>query len=80
MTDTGIIREIDHLGRIVIPKELRRSMRLADGTPLHIKVDGKKIILEKSAIVCALCGTEENVIDMDDFSICQSCIDKIKNN
>jgi transcriptional pleiotropic regulator of transition state genes len=78
MTDTGIVREIDELGRIVIPKELRRSFKLPSGTPLHIKVDGKRIILEKSSGVCALCGSEENLIDFDDYSLCEACVAKIK--
>lgn len=78
MTDTGIIREIDELGRIVIPKELRRSLKLPSGTPLHIKIDGKRIILEKSSGVCALCGAEENIVDFDEYCVCQACIDKIK--
>ena len=36
MKATGIVRRIDDLGRIVIPKEIRRTMRLLEGTPLEI--------------------------------------------
>lgn len=39
MKDTGIVRRIDELGRIVIPKEIRRSMRLKEGTPVQIFVN-----------------------------------------
>ena len=34
MKATGIVRRIDDLGRVVIPKELRRTMRLREGAPL----------------------------------------------
>ena len=36
MKATGIVRRIDDLGRIVIPKEIRRTMRIREGDPLHI--------------------------------------------
>ena len=49
MKSTGIVRKIDYLGRIVIPKELRRSMKLPEGVPMEIFVDGKDIILRKYA-------------------------------
>ncbi len=39
MKATGIVRRIDDLGRIVIPKEIRRTMRIAEGTPLEIFTD-----------------------------------------
>ena len=35
MKATGVVRRIDDLGRIVIPKELRRTMRIREGDPLH---------------------------------------------
>ena len=36
MKATGIVRNLDPLGRIVLPKELRRTLNLEDGTPLEI--------------------------------------------
>jgi len=35
MKATGIVRRVDDLGRIVIPKEIRRTLRLHEGVPLH---------------------------------------------
>ncbi|MBO5934285.1 MAG: AbrB/MazE/SpoVT family DNA-binding domain-containing protein [Clostridia bacterium] len=35
MKATGIVRRIDNLGRVVIPKEIRRTMRIREGDPLH---------------------------------------------
>ena len=39
MKATGIVRRIDDLGRIVIPKEIRRSFRIKEGDPLEIYTD-----------------------------------------
>ena len=48
MRATGIVRRIDDLGRVVIPKEIRRNMRIREGDPLEIFVDrGGEIILKK---------------------------------
>ena len=38
MKATGIVRRIDDLGRVVIPKEIRRTMRIREGGPLHISL------------------------------------------
>ena len=35
MKATGIVRRVDDLGRIVIPKEIRRTLRIREGNPLH---------------------------------------------
>ena len=47
MTYSGIVRRIDELGRIVIPKEIRRALKIKDGDPLEICRDGDKLILVK---------------------------------
>lgn len=47
MKTTGIIRRIDDLGRIVIPKELRKTLRIKNGESLEIFVEGDDIILKK---------------------------------
>lgn len=48
MKATGIIRRIDDLGRVVIPKEIRRSLRIHDGDELEIYVDGDAVIYKKA--------------------------------
>lgn len=39
MKATGIVRRIDDLGRVVIPKEIRKTLRIKEGTPLEIFTD-----------------------------------------
>lgn len=47
MKSTGILRSVDDLGRVVIPKELRRTMDITNETPLEIFTNGDQIVLQK---------------------------------
>lgn len=53
MTATGIVRRIDDLGRVVIPKEIRRSMGIKEGEALEIYVDHEtnSVVFKKYAEV-----------------------------
>ena len=60
MKATGMIRHIDELGRIVIPKEIRRQMDIQNNDPVEIFVEGGRILLAKYEPTCIFCaGTEE---------------------
>lgn len=55
MKATGIVRRIDELGRIVIPKEIRRTFRIKEGTPLEIfSGDNGELILKKYSPILEL--------------------------
>lgn len=47
MRATGVIRRIDDLGRIVIPKEIRRILRIRENDPLELYVSGNTVVLVK---------------------------------
>ena len=47
MKSTGIIRRIDELGRVVIPKEVRRTLHIKEGDPLELYLDGNTLCLKK---------------------------------
>lgn len=58
MKATGIVRKTDQLGRIVIPRELRKILEIDEKDPLEIFVDGDQIILQKytSSFECMITG------------------------
>lgn len=45
MKATGIVRRIDDLGRVVIPKEIRRTMRIREGDPLQITLTSEDVFI-----------------------------------
>lgn len=47
MKGSGIVRRLDELGRIVIPKEIRKSLHIKEGTPLEISIANGEIIFKK---------------------------------
>ena len=59
MKSTGVIRRIDELGRIVIPKEIRKNLNIREGENLEIMIDSNNIILAKHSPLINI----NNIID-----------------
>lgn len=78
MKSTGIVRHVDELGRIVIPKEMRKKMDIDNTDPVEIFVEGDKIILTKYCPACCFCGGEENVVEFKGKKICGACLTELK--
>ncbi|MBG9786916.1 AbrB/MazE/SpoVT family DNA-binding domain-containing protein [Brevibacillus laterosporus] len=75
MNAKGIVRKIDDLGRIVLPKELRDSNGLPSGTPMEIFVDGDRIVLRKYEPGCVLCGSVQDLeMHKSGKLVCKSCL------
>ena len=74
MKSTGITRRIDHLGRIVLPKELCRTMHIKEKDALEIYVDGDRIILQKYNPGCVSCGGVDNLAKDMGITLCRDCI------
>lgn len=81
MRSTGIVRRLDDLGRVVLPKELRRTLNMEEGQPLEIFVDGENIILRKYAPGCTLCGhVDTPIVNLyPQKPICTGCVEVIVN-
>ena len=66
MKATGIVRRIDDLGRVVIPKEIRRTLRIKEGTPLEIFTDKEgEVILKKYSPLAQTTGMIACITDHD---------------
>ena len=74
MKTTGIVRRIDELGRIVIPKEIRRSLRIKEGENLEILINNDSIILKKYSIIKNLNDFAQNITDSIYFFIDNSVL------
>jgi AbrB family transcriptional regulator, transcriptional pleiotropic regulator of transition state genes len=74
MKATGIVRRVDELGRIVIPKEIRRSFDIDIKDPLEIYVEGENIVMTKHHSTCIFCGLNDSIQSFRGKFVCSSCI------
>ncbi|MBN1046218.1 AbrB/MazE/SpoVT family DNA-binding domain-containing protein [Clostridium botulinum] len=78
MKATGIIRKIDGLGRIVLPKEMRNIMNIVENeTPLEIFIDEGNIILKKYNPGCHCCENMEDLVEVMGLKICPKCLEEL---
>lgn len=63
MKSTGVLRRIDELGRIVIPKEIRRNLKIKDGESLEIFIDDNSVVLKKYSDMRDLHDIAQNCSD-----------------
>jgi AbrB family transcriptional regulator (stage V sporulation protein T) len=63
MKATGIIRRIDELGRIVVPKEIRKNLRIKEGESLEIFLDDENIVLKKYSSAKKISDLAQNFTD-----------------
>ena len=64
MKSTGVVRRVDDLGRIVIPKEIRRNLKIRDGEELEIFVDNDVVVLKKFSKIADLGDVSKKIIDV----------------
>ncbi len=74
------IKQIDPLGRIVIPKNIRDQLHLSPNSSVLMKLDpeNQEIILQKEKSVCCICGKDGDLIQKSDLLLCPACLKKIK--
>ncbi len=74
MKSTGITRQIDSAGRIVLPKDLRSKLDLRENKDyLEIFTQDDMIILKKYTSSCVFCDSVEDVIDYGSKKVCRRC-------
>ncbi len=70
----GIIRRVDALDRIVLPKEICKTMGIEPKDSLEIFVDGPKIMLSKYHPACVFCNEAHDVLTYKRKLVCEKCI------
>ena len=73
MKSAGIVRNIDELGRIVIPMEIRKRLEIAAGDPVEIFVNGATIVLSKYSQSCIFCGGKSDLTEFSGKLVCKKC-------
>lgn len=77
MKATGIVRKLDGLGRLVIPMEIRRELKLRDGERMEMFVEGNRIVFQKYGTCCHCCGQENITAEVLGISLCSTCLDDL---
>ena len=77
MKSTGIVRNLDELGRIVIPKEIRKKLEIDQKDPIEIFIDGNSIVLKKYEKGCIFCNNSKDLQVYKDKLICKKCLNSI---
>ena len=77
MKSTGIVRKLDELGRVVIPKEIRNKLDIEEKDPIEIYLDGTSIILRKFETGCIFCNNSKDLVSFKDKLVCKKCLSKI---
>lgn len=78
MKSTGIVRQMDHLGRVVLPIELRRTLDIHEKDALEIYVDEDSIILKKYEPACIFCGGADEILVFKGKNVCAHCLAEMK--
>ena len=78
MKTTGVIRQLDSLGRIVLPIELRRTLDIGPKDMLEIFVEGNSVILHTYEPDCFFCGNSRDLVSYRDKMICTRCLKELK--
>ena len=78
LKSTGMVRKVDELGRVVLPKEIRNVLGIEPKTPLEIFIDGDKLVLKKYEPFCIFCGSSEKLVSLEDKNVCAKCVEKLK--
>lgn len=79
MRAIGCVRQIDKLGRLVLPVDIRKSLNITDGVDsVEFFIDDDKIIIKKYRPACVFCNSAEDIVDYKSQTICQACLDELK--
>lgn len=74
MKSIGIVRKVDQLGRVVLPKELRKAMNIEEGQALEMYTEGEMIMLKKYQPGCHCCGSINVAATVQGIKLCDKCI------
>ncbi len=78
MKPAGFVIKIDQLGRIVIPKTLRKKYELEFGDSLELFNEDDGILIKKYHMSCDFCSSDDNLVLFKGKTICKDCLEELK--
>lgn len=78
MKSTGILKSVDELGRIVLPKKMRENLDIDIRDKVELFVEGDRIILQKYVPTCIFCDSDQNIVMFNGKRLCTACLESLK--
>ena len=78
MKSTGIVRKVDELGRIVLPKKMLKNLDIQSGDEVEIFSEGERIVISKYTPACIFCDSSEQVFIYNGKRVCAKCLENLK--
>ena len=74
----GNLSKIDNLGRVVIPKSIRKALNIEHNDEISMYVEGESLVIKKGHRSCSLCDSKEIKHQIGTKFICSDCVNNIK--
>ena len=78
MKSTGILKVVDELGRIVLPKKMRETLDIDVRDKVELFVEGDRIILKKYVPTCIFCNSDKEIVVFNEKRLCTACLEQLK--
>ena len=69
----GLVRFLDGLGRLTLPIEVRRTLGFEDRQEVDMYIEGNEICVTKAVPGCIICGSSEQLMEVQGIKICRDC-------
>lgn len=73
-----MLKKIDNLGRVVVPKGYRMMLNLEPGDALDVDVDGDTLTMSPHREGCTFCGAAESTVSFQNKALCPDCLSQLK--
>ena len=73
----GVARKVDQLGRVVLPVEMRKALRIDVGDLVMMSAETDRITLEKVEQRCVFCGSVDQLRDFSRKVVCTTCVERL---
>ena len=73
----GVARKVDQLGRVVLPVEMRKALRIEVGDLVMMSADGDHIVLNKVEQRCVFCGGGDQLREFSRKLVCTPCVSRL---
>ena len=78
MKSTGVVRPVDNMGRVVIPREIRKQLGVENSVDsFEIYIEDDKVVLKKYQTACVFCGSTDECVEYKDRCVCADCIERL---